>query len=77
MSGFLAGVMIFECGLAAKPMQAQAEAQIESAAPGTVYRVYSSFKDGTEISNKGVDPEFGNEHPVTLNTSTSPRVIEL
>jgi len=77
LSGFLAGVMILECGLAAKPMQAQAEAQTESAAPGTVYRVYSSFKDGTELGDIGVDPEFGNEHPVTLNTSTSPRVIEL
>ena len=74
LSGVLAGVMIFECGLTTGSMQAHAA---EQAAPGTVYDVYKAYQDGSEIAEAWVDPEFGTTHPVTLNSSISPRAIQL
>lgn len=79
LSGALAGVMILECGLTAKPMRVQAQEATEKAEMGTVYEIYKAFRDGTEIATNGawVDPEFGTEYTVTLNSSISPRAIEL
>lgn len=74
LSGVLAGVMIFECGLTTGSMQAHAA---EQAAPGTVYDVYKAYQDGSEIAEAWVDPEFGTTYPVTLNSSISPRAIQL
>lgn len=75
LSGALAAVLILESGLTTKPMQVQAQA--ESAAPGTVYEIYKAFQDGSEAGDAWVDPEYGTTHPVTLNSSISPRAIEL
>ena len=71
LSGTLAAVLILESGLTTKPMQVQA--QVESAAPGTVYEIYKAFQDGSEAGDAWVDPEYGTTHPVTLNSSISPR----
>lgn len=85
LAGILAGVMVFESSLAAKPVQLQAQETAERAAqgtaeyaaPGTVYDIYKAFQTGDELGDAWVDPEFGDTYEVTLNSSISPRVIEL
>ena len=77
LSGVLAAAMILESGLTAKPMETQAQETVESAEMGMVYDIYKAFQDGTKTGDAWVDPEFGTEHPVTLNSSISPRAIEL
>ncbi len=75
LSGFLAGVMVLESGLLTAPAEVQAKTT-EEAVPGTVYDIYKAYKDGTEITGECVDPEFGTQGG-TLNSSLSPRVIQL
>lgn len=85
LAGILAGVMVLESSLAAKPVQLQAQETAERAAqgtaeyaaPGTVYDIYKAFQTGDELGDAWVDPEFGDTYEVTLNSSISPRVIEL
>lgn len=37
------------------------QADTDYAAAGTVYEIYKAFKDGTEITDECVDPEFGTQ----------------
>lgn len=70
MAGALSGAMLLGCGWMAGT--GSAKAAEDAAVSGTVYSIYRAFTE----NGRDTDPEFGTRSG-SLNSSLSPRVIEL
>lgn len=72
MAGALSGAMLLGCCFMAGTDARTAQAAEDNAVSGTVYSIYKAFQE----DGRDTDPEFGTAGG-TLNSSLSPRVIEL
>ena len=70
MAGALSGAMLLGCGWTAG--SGSVKAAEDAAVSGTVYSIYRAFTE----NGRDTDPEFGTRSG-SLNSSLSPRVIEL